>query len=64
VLTIFLLVKTRNFSGHPAEHGIVFDVVVAPPALRFGAASRIHTNAKKAVVLFRHDFTPKKGASE
>jgi hypothetical protein len=42
----------------------VFDVVVAPPALRFGAASRIHTNAKKAVVLFRHDFTPKKGASE
>src|SRR5947209_7439881 len=32
--TIFLWLRARQSANHPAEHGIVFDVVVAAPANR------------------------------
>ena len=43
MLNIFPLVETLDFPEHPAEHGIVYDVIVVPPSLRHGATSRINS---------------------
>ncbi len=43
MLNIFPLVETLDFPEHPAEHGIVYDVIVVPPSLRYGATGRINS---------------------
>ena len=49
LLTIFLWLKPRTLPEHPAEHGIVFDVVMA---------ARVHTDTDFKAVSSLPRITP------